>query len=350
MKILLISNMYPKDTNDTFGIFIKNIEDGLKQGGADVKKIVIEGRGNNLLSKLKKYIIFYTSILKVNFDDYDIIHLSYPSHTYFPLFLKSFKKAKLVVRLHGHDLIPISFFQKILLFFTKKSIKKAEMVIVPSNYFYNELTKIIKPKDYFIYPSGGLDINNFYPIKNTIKEKFTLGYVGRIDKGKGVDILLKAVSKLTFDFRLIIVGGGDLLEEMKELSSKINKTQDIIFIGKTPNNKLVEYYNKFDLFIFPTLMQESFGNVAIEAMGCKVPIIGSNIGALPDYIFDDINGYLFNAGNSEELANLINNFYYLSSEKKLEMSKEAYSISLRYEKKIMSKNFIDKLYKMEQKS
>jgi len=339
--------MYPEDNNDTFGIFIKNIEDGLIQGGADIEKIVVKGRGNSIFSKLKKYTAFYTSIFKVNFDDYDIIHLSYPSHTYLPLFLKSFKKAKLVVRLHGHDLIPTNFFQKILLFFTKESIKKADMVVVPSNYFYNELIKIIKPKDYFIYPSGGLDTTKFYPIKDKKKEKFTLGYVGRIDKGKGVDILLEAASKLTFDFRFIIVGGGDLLEKMKELSSIINKNQDIVFVGKTPNNELIEYYNKFDLFIFPTLMQESFGNVAIEAMGCKLPIIGSNIGALADYIFDDVNGYLFKAGDSEELSNSISKFYYLDLEKKQEMLEKAYEVALKYEKRLLSQKFIDKLLKLK---
>lgn len=335
--------MYPKDNNDFFGVFIKNIEDGLLNNDIDVDRIVIAGQGKSIREKIKKYFIFYREILKTDFDKYDVVQISYPSHTYFPILFKTFHKAKFVVRLHGHDLVPISLFQNIVLLFTKMSISKADLVVVPSNYFYTELLKISTPKDYYIYPSGGLDTQRFYP-KDGIKNKmFTIGYVGRLGAGKGVDTLLKAVTKLNFDFELIIVGAGELEEEMKAQASRLQKDQKVSFAGKIPNEKLVDYYNLFDVFIFPTLMQESFGNVAIEAMSCKTPIIGSKIGGLTDYIFDGINGYFFEPGNADALAETITTFYHLSSKEKDDMAEEAYKVALTYEKSHVTRGFIAKL-------
>ncbi|UPT77167.1 glycosyltransferase family 4 protein [Sulfurovum sp. XGS-02] len=343
IKFLLISNMYPKNDNDFFGVFIKNIEDGLQSNGIDVDRIVIAGQGKSVREKIKKYFTFYREILKADFDKYDIVQISYPSHTYFPILFKRFHKTKFIVRLHGHDLIPISLFQKIVLLFTKMSISKADMVVLPSNYFYTELLKIGIPKDYYIYPSGGLDTQRFYPKNNTKNKTFTIGYVGRISSGKGIDVLLTAVTKLDFDFELIIVGSGELEKEMKALASRLPKEKKISFVGKIPNDKLVDFYNVFDIFIFPTMMNESFGNVAIEAMGCKLPIIGSNIGGLTDYIFDGINGYLFEPGNSDELADNITKFYKLSSTEKDTMAEEAYKVAMGYEKSSVTQGFIAKL-------
>lgn len=343
INFLLISNMYPKDDNDFFGVFIKNIEDGLQGNGIDVDRIVIAGQGKSLREKIQKYFNFYREILTVDFNKYDIVQISYPSHTYFPLLFKRFHKAKFVVRLHGHDLIPISLLQKIVLLFTKMSISKADIVVVPSNYFYTELLKLATPKDYYIYPSGGLDTQRFYPKKNAKNKTFTIGYVGRLSSGKGIDVLLTAVAKLDFDFELMIVGSGELEEEMKVLASRLQKEQKVSFVGKIPNEKLVDFYNVFDIFVFPTLMNESFGNVAIEAMGCKIPIIGSNIGGLTDYISDGNNGYLFEPGNADELADNITKFYNLPSTEKERMSEEAYQVALGYEKSAVTQGFIDKL-------
>ena len=90
-------------------------------------------------------------------------------------------------------------------------------------------------------------------------------------------------------------------------------------------------------------MNESFGNVAIEAMSCKTPIIGSKIGGLTDYIFDGVNGYFFEPGNAEALAENITKFYYLSFDEKYKMSEEAYKVALTYEKDHVTKGFITKL-------
>lgn len=335
--------MYPENRTSVSGIFIKNIEDGLVTNGVVVDKIVIKGRGKKFIDKIKKYYFFYKEILHISFDEYDFVHLSYPSHTYFPIIFKNTNKTKLIVRLHGHDLLPINSFKKIALYFTKQSIRKADIVVVPSKYFYKELLKIAEPKNYYIYPSGGLDTKRFYPKENENTKKLTIGYVGRIAHGKGVDILLNAVAKLTFDFELIIVGGGDLKNEMKQKSTILNHNQIIIFVGKMSNDELVDYYNSFDIFVFPTLMHESFGNVAIEAMGCRVPVIGSKIGGLTDYIYDNINGYFFKSGDANDLALKITRFNNLSLDEKKCMSDKAYKIALKYEKNQVTNGFIRKL-------
>lgn len=65
----------------------------------------------------------------------------------------------------------------------------------------------------------------------------------------------------------------------------------IKYIGPIPYHSLPEIYCTLDLFIFPTCLEESLGLVGLEAMACEVPVIGSYIGGLKDYIKDKENGF-----------------------------------------------------------
>ena len=347
IKYLLISNMYPKNKNDFFGVFIQNIEEGLIQNGVSVDKIVIMGRGNTAYEKIVKYIKFYFSILMTDFDNYDFVQVSYPSHSYLPVIFKRFDKAKLIVRFHGTDLLPTKLIGKLLSFINRRSIRRSDIVVVPSTYFYNEVRKIENPNDHFIYPSGGVDTGRFYPKHKSTDRKFTIGYVGRIDEGKGIDILLDAVSLLDFDFDLIVVGSGTLEKELKKKANRTACRGRINFVGKVPNADLVHYYNTFDVFVFPTYrLAESFGNVAIEAMACKVPVIGSKIPALVEYIFDQVNGYTFTPRDYHDLAGKIERFYFMPTGERSEMAEEAYKVALKYEKYEVTQRFIQKLQSM----
>lgn len=90
----------------------------------------------------------------------------------------------------------------------------------------------------------------------------------------------------------------------------------IKYIGPIPYHSLPEIYCTLDLFIFPTCLEESLGLVGLEAMACEVPVIGSYIGGLKDYIKDKENGFFFTPGNAEELSNKIELYLSLSSSEK----------------------------------
>lgn len=343
--------MYPSKEQPEFAPFMKNIEDGLSSCGLKVDKIIIEGRGKTSFSKLKKYILFYYQIFKCDLTRYNFIQVSYPSHSYLPLFFKSLKHSKLLIRLHGEDLIPSEQQESLMLkfgrmVFTRISILKADLVIVPSFYFLEVIKNKYNPKNVYVYPSGGVDIKKFYS-KTVPKNIFTIGYVGRLAQGKGVDILLNALKSIAFDFKMIIVGAGQQESQLKELASKLGIINRVEFVGSVRNDLLIDYYNKFDIFCFPTLRKaESFGNVAIEAMACKIPVIGSEISGLKDYIKESYNGYFFEAGNILMLAEKLTKYHSLPETVKEVMKNNAYQTAMKYERSYLTNNFVDHIIKI----
>lgn len=348
MDYLLISNMYPKDNNDTHGIFIKNIENGLTKCGVNVEKIVTYGRQKNIFLRFFQYIFLYSRVLFCNFNKYGVIHLSYPSHTYLPFLLRLNYKKKLVVRLHGHDLIPTTYIGKILRYFTLLAVKNSTLTVVPSKFFYNKLIESTTPSNYFIYPSGGIDLKKFSI--NTTKSytnNLNLCYVGRIVPGKGIDVLLKSINILDIQFTLLIIGNYN--QDFKYYKSLLkyvhnnNLNNSVSFIGFVNNDKITNYLKKVDLFIFPTMYEESFGNVAVEAMACNVPVIGSRIGALKEYIVDGFNGYLFDPGNHIDLSNKIYKFYNLNYSQKIFFSSNARETAEKYDQSFLNKSYVENL-------
>lgn len=341
--------MYPRNQEDINGIFIKNIEHNLANHGISVSKIVIKGKQTAFFRRLNQYVVFYLKIIACDFSNYDVVHVSYPSHSYIPFLFKNDFRHKLVVRLHGHDLLSVTRLGLFLKIFTKIAVSNSELTVVPSAFFYEKLKRFQKPSDYFIYPSGGINLKLFNtPSKSSYKSYLSLGYVGRIVKDKGIDILLRAVNTLDFEYHLIIIGDKNQDKEHYNLLIRYieeNNLQDYVsFSNFVDQEKLPAYYAKMDVFIFPTLYEESFGNVAIEAMACNLPVIGSRIGALQDYVVDKHNGYFFNPGDSDDLAAKVTAYYELSNDQKKQLSKNARKTAQEYEQKYLNELYVSKLY------
>lgn len=350
MKILMISNMSPSNKDIYFGSFILNIKDGLEKSGAEVELISISGQGDNFLQKLVKYFNLYKNILNADLDNYDFVHLSYPSHTYWPFLFRKFDAKKLVVRLHGLELVSETkndYLLGIRRWVSKKACSKANCVVVPSNYFKDEIQALTTPKDIYVYPSGGVDVGKFYitkDYKSRISNLFCIGYVGRIDVLKGLDKLIIACSLLTFDYKLVIVGDGPLKGEMQTLALELGV--NATFVGSIPNEKLVSFYNDFHITVFPTERKgESFGNVGIESLACSTPLIGPDFAGLKEYLHDGISGLNFEFGCSDSLAKTIIKFNSFSDQEKINISQGAYNVALTFEKMEVSKGFFNHLEK-----
>lgn len=108
--------------------------------------------------------------------------------------------------------------------------------------------------------------------------------------------------------RVLFVGYGGQTELLNKKIKEFNLSDCCCYLGPKTHQELNELYNQSDVMIFPTMLYESLGLVGIEAMACGCPVIGSNIGCLPEYIKDGITGFLFESGNSHELAERITYF------------------------------------------
>lgn len=137
-----------------------------------------------------------------------------------------------------------------------------------------------------------------------------IGFVGRFSrKEKGIDILLKAFNEISKKFRavyLLLVGNGED-KEYAEFFIKENKLNASLI---KENNSVVDYYNIIDLFILPSRV-DPFPLVMLEAGAMKVPLIGSRVDGIKEYITDGINGLLFENENvldlAEKIEHLLNN-------------------------------------------
>ena len=117
---------------------------------------------------------------------------------------------------------------------------------------------------------------------------FTIGYVGRFIKEKGLDILLKAVSGLSQDFRLLFVGEGPYKKELVHLSNRFGINEKLHLVGTISPDQVPLYLNCMDILVLPSYKssnwEEFFGRVLIEAMACEVSVIGSDSGEIPNVI------------------------------------------------------------------
>lgn len=343
--------MYPNKEHKFYGIYVRNFIDNFSKSKIQiVSTSIIIGRGKNKLEKTEKYLKFYTSIIRnLLFRKYDLIYVHYPSYASLPILsCLPFIHKPIVLNFHGTDILGKNKISRFLQILLKPLTKYSHSIVVPSSFFKEiVVAKLgIAKEKIFISPSGGVDTEYFNPlIKNNPHSFFKIGYVGRIDKGKGWKIFLKACSILKDEIpelKCLVAGDGAEVDDFKQTITTLGLTENIQFFGSIPHNELKKFYTQLDIFIFPTLLQESLGLVGVEALSCGVPVIGSRIGGLQDYIKDDVNGYLFEPGNHEELAAKI--LFLYKNESRLKQFKLAARNSvLSYDKKIVVNNLNLKL-------
>jgi glycosyltransferase involved in cell wall biosynthesis len=164
----------------------------------------------------------------------------------------------------------------------------------------------------FVNPQFGVDVTHFKPgRKDRILQRrirsFNIGFVGRFVESKGIDTLIEALSLLPEDCRLLLVSTTRLTQQFKSLAEKYGVSKRIKVIEGKPHQELPKYLKEMDVLVLPSkttpTWKEQFGRVLIEAMACKVPVIGSSSGAIPEVIGKA--GLIFEEKNAKDLAEKI---------------------------------------------
>lgn len=352
MRILVLSNMYPSKKYPNYGVFVKNFVEKLLDENININIVCIKGRENIKIKKICKYFIFiFKSIFCILRNNYDVIYIHYAEHSVFPLALiKVFYKIKkpIIINAHGDDVLSNSRVSKIVY----STIQNASLIVVPSKYFYNIVLKKYSNPNIFISPSGGINLkifnsknSNLISNDNIIK----LGYVSRIDHGKGWDVLLKAIHILVTKYNMInikltVIGCGNEEKDFLNMIDNLKINKYIYFLGVKKQNDLPEYYRNMDIFVFPSYRAgESLGLVGLEAMACGVPVIGSKIGGIETYLIDNYNGFLFEPEDYNDLALKIVKFIKLDNIQKKILIKNSINTSKMYDKEIVNKKLIHKI-------
>ena len=136
---------------------------------------------------------------------------------------------------------------------------------------------------------------------------FTFLFVGRMDKRKGVNFLIKAFAKVVKthpQVKLRLVGDGDQLQAYKHLATKILPSENYRFLGQISDKQKTKEYHQAHCFVLPAIW-EGHPLVVFEAFAHKLPVIATKVGSLSKFITSD-TGFLVKPKNSDDLAKTMN--------------------------------------------
>jgi len=242
---------------------------------------------------------------------FDVFHF----HSFLPFLpfqvLDGAKKGKAIKVLTSHSNIEGSFFATALGGITEMVIDSfvGEMDGVIS--VSNAAEKMVKRfKGQKVIIPNGIDLGRFNPEVTKIPAfcdgKINILFVGRLDRRKGMQILLPAfalVKKRFKNTRLIVVGDGFLREELEgEVRGKI---EDVVFAGEVKAEKTPDYYASADIFCAPSIRGETFGIILLEAMAAGLPVVASAIEGYREVMPKEASDFLVAPGNPELLSSAL---------------------------------------------
>ncbi len=124
-------------------------------------------------------------------------------------------------------------------------------------------------------------------------EVFTLSFLSRIDPKKGLDLVFKALAKVSFPFKLLIGGVGDseYIEQLKQMATELGVSSQVEWTGWKGGKDKFEFLAGSDLFLL-TSYNENFAIVVIEALACGTPVVLSNMVGISSYVIKKQLGWV----------------------------------------------------------
>mgnify|MGYP000448164359 CR=1 FL=1 len=173
------------------------------------------------------------------------------------------------------------------------------------------------------YSQNSTQLYNFFPEeiqKNNIKGKYYL-YFGRLSREKGIITLLNVFKDLNLE--LIIAGSGPLENIVKEYSDKLRK---IKYIGSKNYTEIKELIKNCYFVIIPSEWYENNPMTIIETFSLGKPVVGSNIGGIPELLRDG-RGFLFETKNKKSLIDILEKTNKLTEEEYFQICNKAYNFA-----------------------
>jgi glycosyltransferase involved in cell wall biosynthesis len=354
LKVFVITSWFPNRNHPNTAPFVYNFVKNLGEYGAIVSVIVPSSYGDEEVTKnefmtiyrIAKSFPFFSMLRLINKLKPDIIHVQAPN------FFSS--NAILVAKLKGIPIIAtvhraeIDRVGKVVHMLRKIALARFDKIVAVSNFTKtlairagiseSNVTVIYNSCDQSLYSTRDKAMAR-QRLQIPLDKKIML-YVGNLVKVKGVDILIeccKTILPKIQDFLLFIIGNGGDREKLESLVISRELAENIKFLGLLEPTKLPDYYNAADIFILPSLT-EGHSVALLEAMASGLPVVASMVGGNKETVEDGINGFLFETGKADILAeNLLkiltdNNLHELMSKRSSQIYSEKFSTKTQIEK------------------
>ncbi|BDG30638.1 glycosyltransferase [Parageobacillus thermoglucosidasius] len=316
-KILVLSNMYPTETAKSFGIFVKNQVEALRGRGLHVDVIAVTNPRTDKVNVLTKYILWLLRTLihcVTKGRNYDVVH----AHYVFPtgmlgLWYKKWWKAKLVVTAHGGDIDRMANKSGRIRQWTTTILREADHVIAVGHKLAEQIrNEFGVPEENVSVINMGVNRRIFQPLdKEEARKRCGIGeheipilFVGNIIRQKGLIELVEAFSKLKKEYHsvsLYLIGAKKDNAFYHELIHRVKEAEinDVHILDAMQQKDVAVWMAAAEMFVLPSHL-EGFGLVALEAMSCHTPVVGSRVGGLA-YLLGDGAGVLVEPGNPDSL-------------------------------------------------
>ena len=336
MKIAMMTNNY-KPFIAGVPISIERLSESLKARGHEVVVFAPSYKGQ----MPENDVVRYRSLLKgvsggasvpdsMDFEierqfregQFDVIHVHHPmliGHT--ARYLSWKYHVPLVFTYHTRyeqylHYIGMSKLKKIIPAYIKSYLKHCDKVIAPTPLMKEYLEQLQPQADVQVLPTG-LPRDSFSPDtekaaklrkKLAGEKRYLFCTVARLAKEKNLDFLLGAMKRHKEawgnDFRLALIGDGPERSELEKKALRMGLKDEIVFVGKVPNEEIKNYCHSADLFLFPSL-SETQGIVLLESMAAGTPVIALRATGTRDVVINGKNGYMTDVSEEEFAGKLM---------------------------------------------
>ena len=338
MKIGVITSAYPEYEDDPHGIFVHRLMKEVRKQGHEVHVLApytgnktefqlngvhvqkfnyfypkrfqkLAGR-SGMIDNVKEgvfvkfqflsFIIFNVINSLRKLKEMDIVHVQWPiPNGLGALFLKWVYRIPYINTVYGEEVYlskryHVTTILKFLVYWSSD-------IVTISNATYEACLNVGLPGLKLDIIPFGVDTSFYRPL-DVFKDKqiFQILSVGYLIERKGFMYLISSIKDVLSEHenvRLKIVGTGPQELQIRNHISELNLEKHVEIIGNITDDELLKLYNSSDLFVLPSIIDsqgntEGLGVVLIEAMACGLPVIGSNIGGIPDIIRDRETGLL----------------------------------------------------------
>ncbi|WP_448702987.1 XrtY-associated glycosyltransferase XYAG1 [Mucilaginibacter sp. AW1-3] len=293
-----------------------NVKSELKV--AKNQEVIVDGVKVYYFSKLtgdNTYISFTLwRYLNQTATDYDVIHI----HTWWNFLVLGAalicrnKGIKPIISPHGmlsdyilynRNVLAKKWVHKLI----GKNLLKNSWLHVSTGMEWDESKRIIEEWDGEIIPNLVKLPGKKYPRENN--PVFTIGFLSRIDPKKGLDILIKALSKVDFDYKLLIAGSGEAhyIDTLKAITHKNGNSKKVEWVGWKGGDGKFEYLSQIDLMAL-TSHSENFAIVVIESLAVGTPVFISDQVGLFKFVNEKDYGWVTH-NKVEEVTSKLNELY-----------------------------------------
>lgn len=202
--------------------------------------------------------------------------------------------------------------------------KTVRTFICPSEFMKNKMAEWGEP------PSKLKHIANPVDIPEKVSSERGTGsyvYLGRLSQEKGVEVIIRAFARVP-SAELLVVGQGPEQLSLQRLAEE-HSASNIKFLGFQTGEALISYRSKARALVMPTLMYENSSLSILEALADGVPVIGSDIGGIPELVKDGVNGFLVQSGKVDAWIEALEQMDSFDLKQRIEMGDAGREIAIK---------------------